>query len=572
VVLARDGDGYAELWVERPLPPGTGIRVRGTVKYEDGRPVGEFQFDLDGEDTALLVCGRDGAFDRRLPGPGLYRVWLVHADGENWEDLGLEFEVADGASVDVVLPLAKDATLLVVDRETGAPLPSARALVHRESADEWIYDDYPNPATLGGEALAADAAGRISLGPGKGTTTVFVVADGRAWRKVEVGRDGAAATRVALEPGGALRLTVAGWTALEEATVFAQCEEPWRGWSLPPPGADGRADYSGIPEGVWTVFVRRGWQWLDGEVYGEGQVRVSTGAETALTIETTPSSAGAPVPVSGTVALPAAWGRRHIRLVFEGAEPRNRTVERSSRFEALGDGTPTPFALGPMPPGEYEVTIDPQYYLRVTVQAGGGEFAFRVPPPGTLVVRVVDDATDAPVAGAGVWWHTVTDRRSITNDSASGGDAPGSFRIVAPAGRVVVSASAPGYAPDGWGTSFDPGGFVDSRVEVREGAETPVTVRLRRAGTLRVQFQWEGDSPDWGSISPYIYWKDEDGSETGWGLDVEKGVARGDEFPPGTYELRVELTEGEFDEVPPVPVRIAAGETTTVPIRLVRSR
>ncbi|HEU4395961.1 MAG TPA: carboxypeptidase-like regulatory domain-containing protein, partial [Planctomycetota bacterium] len=36
------GASDIRLYVERPLPPGTGIRVAGTVRYADGKPAGRF--------------------------------------------------------------------------------------------------------------------------------------------------------------------------------------------------------------------------------------------------------------------------------------------------------------------------------------------------------------------------------------------------------------------------------------------------------------------------------------------------------------------------------------------------
>ena len=560
-----------QLWVERPLPAGTGIRVAGTVRYEDGRIPRGFHFEFYEENQQYIVSGIDGAFARRLPGAGKYSVWSVQADGREYDDLDLEVDIVEGTPVAIVLPVEKDAALTVASRASGAPLPGA--LVYRRIDEPGHNSHYDNPgrATLAGEPLRADAQGRVALGRGVGSETVYVIAEGHAWRRFEVTRGGDGPARVLLEPGGSLRLTVENWAALVEARISAERSDPDRRWYLPPPGEDGGAIYPGVPVGAWTLRVRRGRQWQDGELYGEGQATVAAGEESALTIAARPPEVRAPVGVIGTVSIPAEWKRQDTRLEFEGAEPTNVEVERSARIAIAANGAPVPFVLKPLPPGRYHVTIEPQYYETVTVPEEGGVFHFKLPPPGTVLLRVVDDVTDAPIERARVWWHTAAqERRSYTLENAVREDAPGVYRITAPAGRIQVSVSAAGCAEDDLGGR----GLVDEEggLAVTAGSETTITVRMKRAGRVRVALKCEGEPPAWDDVNAHLVREAGTDDEDWHWLAVSRGSASTDDALPGTWELRIEGLEEEFEALPPRSVTVAAGETATLEVTLVRKK
>jgi hypothetical protein len=572
-VLEPEKAAIVQLWVEKPLPAGTGVPVKGTVKYDDGRPVTEFRFAFSDDDEEYSVEGRDGVFELRLPRHGTYRVFSVDADGERWSRLFLEVEVIAGEEVDIVIPVPRALTLLAVDRGTGAPLPSARAYLHRSERDDFSSDDHPNRTTLEGEPLKADGEGRIAIGRGTESVTCYVVAEGRAWRKVEAERTAEGGLRVPLDPGGSVLLSVEGWEALQDASVTAVSAGPWRNWTLPVPGPDGKARYDGIPEGTWTFRVKRGPWFRDGEVYGAGEVLVIAGAEANLSVVTRPSSAGVPVPVSGTIAVPAAWGHRVLSVSFEGADPTNGTVRRMLRLEVPSDGSPVPFRLGPVPPGRYEVDVDPQWYTSITVPREGGTFDLRVPGPGEVKVRVVDDASGDPVEGAKVMWHSDVGRRGYGLDSAKRGEGPGEFLLRAPAGKVALTVSAPGFADRSLGgmmALLSP--ERDQSVEVREGAATTVVVRLRRSGAVKLVFQFEGPAPSWGDAHVMVWSGPRDSHGVGRGMSVKEGIGTCAGLEPGPYHVRASFPGDEFDDVEGHPVDVKAGETTEVRIQLVRKR
>jgi hypothetical protein len=562
-----------ELRVERPLPPEALIPVKGTVKYDDGRAVGTFQFRLRSDNGVHVVAGKDGEFECILRRAGEYRVYDVEADGERREDRVPTIQVARGEKVAIVLAVQREVVLVVVDRATGAPLPSARAYRHQWEEDDFVYDDFPNARSRDGTPVPADVKGGIPLGRITGSETWFVVADGHAWEKVATAK-GPAETRVALEPGGTVHLSVAGWAALADARVSAKFHGPRRRWTLPNPGPDGEAVYEGIAGGTWKFTVRRGWDFLRGEVYGEGSVEVLPGQESRLVIQTKPSAAGAPVPVSGTVTVPASWGLRRTVLSFDGADPTNSSVRKVVRLDLPADGSPVPYRLDPVPPGQYDVRVHPQWYSFVTVPPTGGSFDFRLPGPGTVLVRVVDDATEAPIDQAQVLWHTEAGRRGYGLETAKRTDAAGEFLVVAPAGLVALSASARGYAKEYVGGLQ---GILSGRdavrpLDVREGIESKVTIRLRRAGTVHVVFKPEGEAPVWKDTMVEIHAEREGSRGWGVGVNIKDGQGTSDGLEAGPYKIQAGFLKEEYEPVKDIPVEVRAGETTEVVVPLVRKK
>ena len=563
----------ADLLVDRPLFPEARIPVTGTLAWDDGRPVRKFRFRLREGERVYYVAGENGRFECAVRRAGPYHVQDVEADGAPPDDSLPRIQILRGEPVSLVLFAPRHVALLVVDRETGEPLPSARALRRRWEEDAFLYDDFPNARTLEGPPLPAGGDGRIPLGKLADSETLFVVADGHAWAMVKTVR-GSAETRVPLGPGGTVRLSVEGWSGLPDATVTAEASEPWRLWTLTAPGPEGEGVYEGIPAGTWEFKVRRGWFHERGEVYGEGSVEVLAGRESRLALKTRPSAAGAPVPVSGTVTVPASWDLRRTRLRFEGVDPTNSSVEQVVHLDLPAEGTAVPFSLQAVPPGVYEVQIDPQWYATVTVPPAGGTFDFRLPGPGTLLVRVLDDATGEPLDEAIIAWHTDAGRSGYGLDSADRTEDPGEFRIVAPAGRVALAVRAEGYAEAfrGGSRGLFSGKEGVGPVEVREGIETVLTIRLRRAGTLQLSYEWEGEAPDWDDAMVM----GEVGREESWtraiGMNLDHGAGKIERLEPGSYTVRSHSFGEEFEPVKAVPVEVKAGETTKVVIHLVRKR
>ncbi|MCK6480955.1 MAG: carboxypeptidase-like regulatory domain-containing protein [Planctomycetes bacterium] len=556
VTLDGLAPGAATLHVERPVPEGEGLLVRGTVRFEDGSPAPSFSFTLRAAGGVWLVEGVEGRFERRLPAAGEYHLMALLVGGAPHAGPG-EGPVRVGAdgTLAVVLRERQSSSLRVLDAATGAALPSARAFREEWEEGSHAYDHHPNPATLGGKPLPADAEGVIPLGKGGREEVFFVVADGHAWRKVRAVFDGGPPAPVLLKEGGTLRLEIARWPELQDATVCLEGEDHRDRRLLPPPDAGGAAVHAGIPAGSWTVVVRRGAWWDDGIVYGRAAFTLEAGGEATLVVGTDPGTVGAPAPVTLRISAPSGWSKGPVSVEIEGTQPTNASVEQRGQVTLPADGSAASWTTGPIPPGRYSVTVEPQSYHDIVVPPGGGTFDLALPETVEVRVRVVDRETGKPIPGASVNWNSVVPgRNSYGLDSAEAGEAPGECRFRAPPGRVGIWATGPGYESD-----------TDIEFDVAPPGPVLHEARVGRAGVLVVKFRWEGGAPPFEDFDIHF-----EMGNTSYGMNVEGGRCTRDELPPGTGTLEVKVPEEEFEKVEDREVEIRAGETAEVEVVLAR--
>ena len=272
---------------------------------------------------------------------------------------------------------------------------------------------------------------------------------------------------------------------------------------------------------------------------------------------------GASVPVAGVSAMVNMWPR--------GGGSR-------SGISAYGmQGKQDTFTKDGVPPGLRLITIEdekgrfePVPETEVEVLAGETaevtlDLVRRAPvadvPPVEGIVRVVDDETGAPIAGAKV--------NQLVGLPGGGGwrvdpipesAKPGEFRFRGPPGIVRIGAEAPGHV-----TMDD---FEGLTMELCPGAPSVQEVRLPRAGELSVEFR--GGGPSVAVEEVRVRWDLPLGAR-GWiarGFGVEGGRGRQDGLAPGTYTLEVKPGSG-FERVPDRVVEIRAGEVTEVVVDLV---
>ncbi len=541
------------------------IEVRGRVVWSDTEePVAGFRFELhpDGEGDRVPVIGSDGVFRARVPRAGIWYIVSAASDEGPQEHLFVKVVAGSDAEAVVRFHRAGDAVLRVVDADTRAPLGTARAHKLRRSRG-WSHFEpghlLPSRETQAGPARRADAAGVIALGSGQATSEWFVTADGHEWLAVLADHSSAEPQEVRLRAAGSLRLEIARWKELDAPLVDIDAEDHGR-MGVPPPDDTGVVVVDGLLPGRRNVVVRRGKWFEHGVVYGSADVEVVAGTQARLALDVDPGERREKVDVTGTLNVPAAWGRWPRVISLEGGGEENAEYDESEFPEAPASGRKVTFRFEDVPTGGYLLEVDPfQWRREVVVGPAPTHWDLDLGAPAEVVVTVLDDATGAPMAGAELSWYTLLPGQSSWSPERAEPrpDAPGTFAFFAPPGVVHLGASAPGC--------------VDAASEVEAAAEAraEVTLRLGRGGTIRVRLLAGGKpflvAEPMVSVSP----ADQDFAST-WSRasSVSGGVGTLENLEPGTYVVSVYDVPGWTTTTDRVVLR--AGETVDVVLNFER--
>lgn len=562
-----------------PTPGSPEAREEPSGETFDGRVVfattrrrpRTFSFVLvsqSGSGERVPVEGRDGIFRVVLPHPGEWSVAGFRTDGEDDPSTWIRVTARRGEPLEIVLQEAMAVTLLVRDARSRAPLPDARAwrathgglgrTLDAPGPDgAVIRHAYPPAETLAGSPIAADRAGRIALGPERGVHTFYVVAPGYAWSAVEVPFGAGGEVPVWMRPGGAVAVCVLRWSELSGPALRMRPEGEKLDLRLPAPDERGEIRLEGVVAGTHRFVVRRGANRGRGEEAGAATVEVVAGETVPVVIEAEPGDETTVV-VTGTLTVPAAWGRfaQAIQLQRE-VKPGVRVPGDYVTLKPPETGDTVDFRTRPLAPGTYRYEVQPfQWRGTVEVPASGTHLGLSLPAPVQVFVRVVDDATDEVIASADVGWHlAVPGLTSYTIDRVPRDPADGSrFLLLAPPGEVQLDVSGDGYLDR----------TVPIEVTGRDRGEE--TVRLSPAGTLRVRFTLDGE--------PYPA-RDLRVTVAGdAGSRARRADATGAEFQglaPGTYRVSVPDIAG-LAPVPPREIEVRRGAPTEVTIALERVR
>ena len=218
-------------------------------------------------------------------------------EGEPHEYFFKEVRVEEGQPLELVIEELRETAVIVYDAATRQPIEGARVYRHdpKDRAASSHPHAPPGPETLRGKPFATGIAGRVSLGRGRGTEVVWVVAKGYAWSRASVARGSTEDTRVDLSPGGALRVKVPGWGAVADPYLSAwplQRDQDEAGelglpMPLPAPGEDGTALVEGLLSGRYLLRVHSG-PWLQHlVVHGHATVTVVPGDPFEVTVPLT---------------------------------------------------------------------------------------------------------------------------------------------------------------------------------------------------------------------------------------------------------------------------------------------
>lgn len=395
-----------------------------------------------------------------------------------------------GASVRAVvspIPLAAvgaqhlSSDVLVLRPDAAAP---ERAVPLPAWAATW-WNRLPVPTTTTG------ADGRFVLtGVSRGVVSLVVRKEGRVPHARSLAT-GVAPVReigvVALESGrtfggrvvdaeGAPVAGVETYTGLHSALAGLTFARPTAATA-----ADGRFRVTGLPEvGDVVVALRRDGRddWTVVRVGDEEEAELRLASRAALTVELI---GDVPAPEEGfeisAVRAEAPW-----------------SIERAAgpRHVATADGAGR-FVFPDLAVGSYAVLVafdGVASATRVDVPSEGGTITAELPRASTVRVRVVDDATDAPVGGATVLLQGRVVATDVPVEGVTAADGSLSLGPIAAAGseggssvvpRLKVVCSHPRYG----------------RVEesLRDGPDEVVELRLSSPGSVEGRISIAGDPP-----------------------------------------------------------------------------
>lgn len=168
-------------------------------------------------------------------------------------------------------------------------------------------------------------------------------------------------------------------------------------------------------------------------------------------------------PLSGTLRLPAYWRNsprsvlalETLYIVRSGDRITNsRARLQRLAFKEMEQVSDELFRwdAGEVWTGRYDIYL-PAPYIGIVVDVGPGgvgDAHLEVPPPGELLVEVVDHDTGRPMDEVDVFWSPVSEvgarERHLPFDETLGRDEQGQLKVTAPIGEIEVSIRAEGYS------------------------------------------------------------------------------------------------------------------------------
>ena len=566
---------------------GRGVRVRLRVVYHDGGnapervvvrlgdPFGCWPQPEDVNPRAPFprdpeLKGSDGVIEACVPVEGEFQVLSVLADEHEYRFPNLRLDLRDGAELSIALDRARPITLRLVDARSRVPLPGARLYVQtsgKYGAPFGPHAIFPNARNLKGKPLVADEDGRIRVEAGAGILRSYVVAEGHAWRPVQVLPTLGGEAEVPLLQGGEVRLHIGGWHALETPVLRASCEDPRFTTAVPQPSARGDLSIAGVPAGLIRFDVVH---YTRPDVcYGSGVVEVMPGKENVLTITAMPRASGPTEAVEGTLTVPAAWrwpgGTVTASLRGSGAALASAYAEFTC--DVAVPNKPVPFRTDRLPAGSYELDVGAfGWHASVDIRPGR-RLDLVVPEPRLAVLLFTDQQTGMAVP-VGPDWLTcrVPDARTLPLLTISHDEA-GRQVVRTASDRIEVRAVAPDYA---W--------LVETINLSRDGVNR-IPLRMVRGGDLRIRLRLDGLPFGGDGIQIEMSLGVVDGEPTPWRNRWSprvvsecfcQGIVRCEDLEPGLWKLSLDEIAG----IEPVrcEVEIRSGETTELNLNLKRSR
>ncbi len=476
--------------------------------------------------------------------------------------------------------------LRVVSATTGLDLADVRLVERpqvREPSDGPAHGRSSWPAIVRG----ATSPLRLQVDDGiRGDQDLWVHAPGHAWRKVSIYALDPSERRVVLEPGGDVRVVLAGAAPPEGAVV---CLRPWRrsaeallsdpqgtvgGYSLADaldeldPAQETLVRFAGVEAGRHLVTLELGPSQRSRLVLAWSSVDVDPRRSSTVTLTVPDQRAlGDPVPVAGRLHVPAAWKSQislelvpSLELAALGAVPLSLGI---AEMQQVAPGIYS-WNAGRLPPGRYSAYLDAcGVLLPFAVGPTGNEGVMvDIPEPAEARLRFVDPEDERLLVPQHrpVW---VANPPSWVSWSHSWWQHPhrlddGSWTLqCVPGATIAISASVDGH---GW-----------SRTEhVLQPGSNELRVPMPRECGVRVELR------DGNTEIPWNHWNDSE-----WDLELFDATgtsaardvfwARATAHRPGTYTLRI-LGPKDYEPIQDRQVTVTAASYTTVQIPLQRAR
>lgn len=579
--VASEGSAVDEPGPEAVVAADT--RQGRVVLVEDS---GVERSDLDGTIEVILWRGRSGsskelevtggAFELELDGADRISVTELSLDGRNAvpDESHSQLSLEEGPIV-VRAHWPRELRLSVLDAAAGVHLGGITVA----RSEGWLMDDMQHPgAVTPSRTVVVDGSSSLSLFPSSrevrsADTTWFVHSPGYAWQPVHLDLSYGGEREVRLEPGGDVEVRIVGERPGGKLCLRFRTEGREDSRPLAEVELRGEApvEVVGLPVGTFRLTLESGHWFEDPVEYGGIELTVAAGGRSVHDLVIDVPTEVQLARLAGRVVLPAEWGLDAFRLTAEldGTPPAGAEAKRELRRSAMEKlpGTPDTWAFdfGELPLGEYDVQLSNggwprvlEYAIRVRLGPGGVLDAnIEVPPPGTVVLRLVDpDLGEAaevdhlfwsPVPAGGGWM-----RVNVGVQREEGSDH---FEFRAPIGTIVLGSFGGDYVS------------LHEEVEIGPG-RNELSYPLRRNCPLVIRF-FDGETPvpftqHWYPRPEHLDGEGEllfaGGREGGFGTALSE---------PGRYVFELPEIEG-FEPVPPHTITVRRGEETEYRVQLVR--
>jgi len=280
-------------------------------------------------------------------------------------------------------------------------------------------------------------------------------------------------------------------------------------------------------------------------------------------------------PLAGVLVLPEEWGITNFTLSARlsgrtaGGTDGNHRLRGSKLPKSPHEDNARLFDFGKVATGTYNIEVrhnkhpsQLEYEFPYDVEVGtAGALRIEVPPPGDVVVHVLDESTGVAAGLSSLHWGSLVGDSQFSRSSVGvqARKADGAFEFRAPVGSISVSAFG--------------GEFTTLReiVDVHAG-QNEFTFRVVRNCPLVINFM-DGETPV--PVEGHFYPKPEHLGGEGKLLFTSTGSSgfRTALSEPGSYVFPAsEFPKfAGFEPIPDQTITVARGENTTFTIQLIRS-